>query len=174
MYYTINNYAQKELESWYQTNIGSKADLAKDVAGGNYYCEQAKAKYKSSWTSGSASMTVYSSYTPNFKCATDGNGKGQVKASVGLLTYDEVIYAGAYFQQANKEFFLNSSTLYGWWTMSPDGVNNSLSHVWIIGGALNTNDDDSKFTSHIRPVLVLKADTLVMGDGTSSDPFVVQ
>ena len=28
--------------------------------------------------------------------------------------------------------------------------------------------------SAIRPVLVLKADTLVMGDGTSSDPFVVQ
>ena len=58
--------------------------------------------------------------------------------------------------------------------MSPGGVNGSSSHVWVIRGALNTNDDGSKFTSHIRPVLVLKADTLVMGDGTSSDPFVVQ
>ena len=173
MYYT-NSLIKSPLENWYQENIGSKSDLASSVATGDYYCEQAKVKHWAYFTSGQADMIYYKNYTPDFKCSSDGNGKGVVNASVGLLTYDEVIYAGAYFQQANKEFFLNSSTLYGWWTMSPDGVNNSLSHVWIIGGALNTNDDDSKFTSHIRPVLVLKADTLVMGDGTSSDPFVVQ
>ena len=173
MYYT-NSLIKSPLENWYQENIGSKSDLASSVATGYYYCEQAKVKHWAYFTSGQADMIYYKNYTPDFKCSSDGNGKGVVNASVGLLTYDEVIYAGAYFQQANKEFFLNSSTLYGWWTMSPDGVNNSLSHVWIIGGALNTNDDDSKFTSHIRPVLVLKADTLVMGDGTSSDPFVVQ
>ena len=42
MYYT-NSQAKTQLESWYQTNIGSKKDLASSVASGAYYCEQAKA-----------------------------------------------------------------------------------------------------------------------------------
>ena len=173
MYYT-NSLIKSPLENWYQENIGSKSDLASSVATGDYYCEQAKVKHVEYFTSGKADMIYYKNYTPDFKCVADGNEKGIVNASVGLLTYDEVIYAGAYFRQVNKEFFLNNSTLYDWWTMSPGGVNGSSSHVWVIRGALSTNDDGSKFTSHIRPVLVLKADTLVMGDGTSSDPFVVQ
>ena len=81
MYYS-NSEAKTTLESWYQTNIGSKSDLAKNVASGAYYCEQAKAKYSDSWTSGSATMTTYNKYTPDFKCIADGNGKGIVNASV--------------------------------------------------------------------------------------------
>ena len=178
MYYTINNYAQKELESWYQTNIGSKADLAKDVAGGNYYCEQAKAKYKSSWTSGSASMTVYSSYTPNFKCATDGNGKGQVKASVGLLTYDEVVYAGGYYNQNNSNYYLYNSAIY-WWTMSPAGLSDfqSRSTVWRVNntGSIDYNSFYKGNALSIRPVINLKSDTKISsGDGTKNNPFVVE
>ena len=60
MYYTNSN-AKTQLENWYQTNIGSNENLSSKVATGAYYCEQAKAKYDSSWTSGSATMTVYSS-----------------------------------------------------------------------------------------------------------------
>ena len=71
MYYT-NSQAKTQLENWYQTNIGSKADLAKNVASGNYYCEQAKAKYEDGVTSGSATMTTYNKYIPDFKCSSDG------------------------------------------------------------------------------------------------------
>ena len=46
MYYT-NSQAKTTLESWYQTNIGSKKDLASSVASGAYYCEQAKVKLNS-------------------------------------------------------------------------------------------------------------------------------
>ena len=174
MYYT-NSLIKSPLENWYQENIGSKSDLASSVAKGDYYCEQAKAKRYNYFTSGSANMTYYKNYTPDFKCATDGNGKGVVNASVGLLTYDEVIYAGGYYQQVNSEFFLNNSTLYDWWTMSPDGVNNSFAHIWTVRGALNTNDDDRSFASHIRPVLNLTANTQISdGNGTKANPFVVQ
>ena len=49
MYYT-NSQAKTTLEGWYQTNIGSKSNLSKNVAVGAYYCEQAKAKYSDSAT----------------------------------------------------------------------------------------------------------------------------
>ena len=171
MYYT-NSQAKTTLESWYQTNIGSKKDLASSVASGAYYCEQAKAKYDDSWTSGSATMTTYSKYTPDFKCSSDGNGKGVVNASVGLLTYDEVVYAGGYYNQNNSNYYLNNPAIY-WWTMSPAGFESGRSSVWNVYTSGSVYNYDVRNPSRLRPVLILNVDTLVTGDGTSSDPFVV-
>ena len=172
MYYS-NSEAKTTLEDWYQTNIESKSALANKVANGSYYCEQAKVKYDSSWTSGSANMTLYSSYTPDFKCTTDGNNKGQVSASVGLLTYDEVVYAGGYYVKSNSDYYLYNPSVH-WWTMSPAGISGSTSTVWfarVTGGIGSCNVNT---TILLRPVLNLTADTLVTGTGTNSDPYVIK
>ena len=173
MYYT-NSTAKTQLESWYQTNIGGNTNLASKVVTGLYYCEQAKIKEEGGWTSGSATMTVYSSYTPDFKCTTDGNGKGQVNANVGLLSYDEVIYAGGYYRKDNSKYYLYNSAIQ-WWTMSPAGVivSNSYSSVWRIYTAGYSGSGSVYDSFCFRPVLNLKADISVTGTGTSSDPFVI-
>ena len=171
--YNTNSQAKTTLESWYQTNIGSKSDLAKNVAAGAYYCEQAKTKRSDSYTSGSATMTTYNKYTPDFKCTTDGNGKGLVNASVGLLTYDEVAYAGGYFDKNNNSYYLYNSAIY-WWTMSPAGFSDSLANIWYVSATGFVNYYYVGSTYRLRPVLILNADTLVTGSGTSSDPFVVE
>ena len=171
MYYT-NSEAKTQLESWYQKNIGSKSDLAKNVASGAYYCEQAKAKFSDSYTSGSATMTTYNKYTPDFKCTTDGNGKGVVNARVGLLTYDEVVYAGGYYNQNNSNYYLNNSSI-TWWAISPAGFSGLGSTTWfVVGYIINGYVTDTNHS--LRAVLSLNADTLVTGTGTSSDPFVIQ
>ena len=170
MYYS-NRYAKATLENWYQTNIGSKSDLAKNVASGNYYCEQAKAKYADYATSGNATMTTYNKYTPDFKCSSDGNGKGIVNASVGLLSYDEVVYAGGYYNKGNNKYYLYNNKYF--WTMSPAGFSGSRSNVWYVTVAANISDTIVNDTNCLRPVLILNADTLATGSGTSSDPFVV-
>ena len=171
MYYT-NSEAKTTLESWYQANIGSKADLAKNVASGNYYCEQAKTKAESSWISGNANMILYSSYTPDFKCATDGNGKGIVNANIGLLTYDEVVYAGGYCNQINSNYYLYNSTYF--LTISPAGFDGSYARVWdMFAGPLSGPYVSS--VRCLRPVLILNADTKIFsGDGTKENPFTIQ
>ncbi len=172
MYYT-NSQAKTQLESWYQTNIGSKSDLAKNVASGAYYCEQAKAKRDSRWTSGNVNMTLYSSYTPDFKCSSDGNGKGVVNASVGLLSYDEVVYAGGYFNQNNSNYYLNNPAIY-WWTMSPAGFASGNSYVWNVYASGNIDSIIVNITYRLRPVLILNADTQISdGDGTKENPFTI-
>jgi len=170
MYYT-NSQAKTTLESWYQTNIGSKSDLAKNVASGAYYCEQAKAKFADSYTSGSAVMTTYNKYTPDFKCIADGNGKGVVSASVGLLTYDEAVYAGGYYGQSNSNYYLYNNTYF--WTMSPAGFSGSYSRVWRVNATGVVSNDYVNHPYAVRPVIIMNADTLATGSGTSSDPFVV-
>ncbi len=175
MYYT-NSQAKTQLESWYQTNIGSETDLAKNVASGAYYCEQAKAKYSDSYTSGSAIMTTYNKYTPDFKCSSDGNGKGIVNASVGLLSYDEVVYAGGYYGQNNRNYYLYNSAIV-WWTMSPQGFSDSdfYSWVWRITESGNITIGVVGYSSRLRAVLNLTADTQISdGDGTKENPFIIQ
>ena len=173
MYYT-NSQAKTTLESWYQTNIGSKADLAKNVASGAYYCEQAKAKYGDGATSGSATMTTFNKYTPDFKCSSDGNGKGVVSASVGLLTYDEVVHAGGYYNQSNSNYYLYNSSI-SWWTMSPAGLSSGRSRVWHVYYNSSFGSVDVNFTYRLRPVLNLNANTKISdGDGTKDNPFVVE
>ena len=172
MYYT-NSQVKSTLESWYQTNIGSKTNLASSVASGNYYCEQAKAKYDDSWKSGSATMTTYSKYTPDFKCSSDGNNKGVVNASVGLLNYDEVVYAGGYYEKSNNSYYLYNNT--NFWTMSPTGFESSRSSVWVV---ITAGDIDNRYVNNItavRPVLNLTANTQISdGNGTKENPFVVE
>jgi hypothetical protein len=172
MYYSNSN-AKTTLENWYQTNIGSKADLSSKVASGNYYCEQAKVKYDSSVTSGNATMKLYSNYTPDFKCIADGNNKGLVSASIGLLAYDEAVYAGGYYAEANSDYYLYNSSVI-WWMMSPNGFTSSSSiwaiyHTGLIGhGAVYST------AVVIRPVLVLKADTQIfLGNGAKDNPYVL-
>ena len=172
MYYS-NSDAKTQLESWYQTNIGSKADLAKNVVSGNYYCEQAKVKPYDSWTSGNATMITYDKYTPNFKCESDGNGKGVVNASVGLISYDEVVYAGGYNRQSNNSYYLYNNTYF--WTMSPASYSAGHSRIWNIYPSGYIHDDIASYSSRLRSVLNLTSDTQISdGDGTKENPFVVE
>ena len=172
MYYT-NSQAKTTLENWYQTNIGSKTNLASKVASGAYYCEQAKAKFSDSYTSVSATMTTYNKYTPDFKCTTDGNGKGVVNARVGLLTYDEVVYAGGYYYQKNSNYYLYNNK--NFWTMSPAGFSGSYSDVWYVSTAGGIYTHYVNTADSLRAVLNLTANTQISdGDGTKNNPFVVE
>ena len=174
MYYT-NSDLKATLESWYHNNIASMYNLSKNISSGQFFCEEAKVKYSSELSSGNANMIVYSNYTPDFKCKIDGNGYGLVNASVGLLSYDEVIYAGGHYKYSNNKYYLYNDKYF--WTMSPIGVknSNSQSHVWFVnkGGNLTTSINYSN--TYIRPVINLKANTPVSsGDGTKDNPFVVE
>ena len=180
MYYTNSN-AKIQLESWYQTNIGSKSNLAKNVVSGNYYCEQAKVKYNSSWSSQNAITAVYKEYIPDFKCTIDGNNKGLVNTNIGLITYDEIVYAGGYPVKSSKDYYLYSKK--NFWTMSPSGYDTTLSNVgfteWIV---YNETPNYGhlyiqwiSFESFVlRPVINLKSNITASGTGTSSDPFVIE
>ena len=172
MYYSNSN-AKTILENWYQTNIGSKADLAKNVASGNYYCEQAKVKYSSDYTSENTNMTLYSSYMPDFKCTTDGNGKGQVSASIGLLSYDEVVYAGGFSFVNNDNYYLFSSNN-TMWTMSPAGYAFGISAIWFINTTGSVTNPSVSYTSALHPAINLKDDTKISsGNGTKNNPYLL-
>ncbi len=172
MYYT-NSEAKVTLENWYQTNIESKTNLAKSVASGAYYCEQAKVKRDDNYKSESAVMISYTNYTPDFKCDNDGNNKGIVSAGIGLLTYDEAIYAGYYIAPIISSNYLSNKI--SWWTMSTAGLGTTgISNIWF--SLSDRFGNVAVYGSNIlRPVVNIKSNVQVSsGDGTKENPFVVE
>jgi len=173
MYYT-NSSVKTVLETWYKNSITDK-EYGDKVVTGNYFCEQAKVAYNDSTASNSgASMIVYSNYTPNFKCSTDANGKGVINSNVGLISYDEVIYAGGYPYVSNPDsyYLADITNFYNSWTTSPGGVGGSP-QVWILNHSPFTIGLNSTYPYCLRPVINLKVDTVVTGSGTSGSPWKV-
>ena len=168
MYYS-NSDVKATVESWYNTNI--TADNTTKVATGNHFCEAAKTKYSNDLGSGNATMVLYSSYTPDLKCETDGNSKGLVNNSVGLIYYYEVILAGGYYNSNNNDYYLYKN--HYWWTMSPGGFNSVDSYVWDIypsGKPVAVYVDDG---GCLRPVINIKKGVFATGSGTASDPYII-
>ena len=173
MYYSNSN-IKSALDNWYQVNIGNIISFSKNIATESYYCEEAKVKYDSSWTSGNTTVVDYNNYVPNFNCSTDGNGKGIINASIGLLTYDEVIYAGNYPYIKNDKNYLYNN--FHWWLMSPAGYDGANAFAWDVASSGTLYVYGTYGSSvNLRPVINLKSDTQISdGDGTKDNPFVIQ
>ena len=173
MYYSNSN-IKSALDNWYQVNIGNIISFSKNIATESYYCEEAKVKYNSSWTSGNTTVVDYNNYVPNFNCSTDGNGKGIINASIGLLTYDEVIYAGNYPYVKNDKNYLYNN--FHWWLMSPAGYDGANAFVWDVASSGTLYVYGTYGSSvNLRPVINLKSDTQISdGNGTKDSPFVVE
>ena len=170
MYYTntdVEGGIKRTVDTWYNDNLKTYESYIADTE----FCEQFKVSLNSSYAAaGSATAPLYSSYTSNFKCSTDGNGKGIITSKVGLLTYDEAVHAGNYSNKGSHSYITNG---YYYWLMSPGGANNSYAFAWNVNNAGSINGRNVSLLV-VRPVISLKAGILATGSGTSDDPYVIQ
>ena len=170
MYYSnsdVDNGMKRTVDTWYDNNIKGYESYIADTE----FCEQFKVAYSSSYTTaGSVTAPLYSNYLSNFKCETDGNGRGVLTSKVGLLTYDEAVHAGNYYKKVSSSYITNSS----YWLMSPPGADRYYAYAWIVDndGRIFNFRVDSVYVVH--PVISLKADILATGSGTSDDPYLIQ
>ena len=109
------------------------------------------------------------------------NGNGKLTYPVGLITLDEVVLAGFNTYYSNESDYKDTTnylcTNSDYWTSSPvlmyaDGA----ARVGYVYSAGYVGVDRVDSASGVRPVVSLKNDTLVIanGDGTSTNPYVVQ
>ena len=96
---------------------------------------------------------------------------------VGTLTADEVIYAGAKYQEDNTTYYLNNGKSYTWWTLSPHMFTDKKDgedHIYHVLSNSNINCIACAvgYKSYVRPAIILKANTSYLsGDGTKTNPF---
>ena len=110
---------------------------------------------------------------PSLKC----NGElSKINSKVGLITADELAYAGyAYGKNNTTTYLQENATDNEWCSLSPESFNGIRAHVWDVSGSNGYFSNDSVHSTYgVRPSISLKSTTNVTGEGTSSTPFVVK
>lgn len=101
---------------------------------------------------------------------------------IGLLSADELVMAGAFLSTPNTTYYLHDAymnSLLGayWWTMTPnDFRGNKNPHVFMSAHAYAslTSDYVPTEVASVRPVINLKAETIIEGIGTKNEPYKIK
>lgn len=109
------------------------------------------------------------------------NGNGNLTYKIGLLTADEVAYAGARYYNAdgssdNTTYYINqNATGTWWWTLSPSLFSGSYAYVWNVRSAGSLDDNYVSRSGGLRPAVSLTSTTKITGgSGASSSPYIIQ
>lgn len=177
---TTNSTIKTKLDSWYDTNIvntGNEKYIADAI-----YCNDRSA---SSGTGIGTTATTYAAKTrgdngqPTLKCTNNSDkftksttiGNGKLTRMIGLITTDEVVYAGGIYGTNNKEYYLYSGVWY--WTMAPFSYASGVAYVSDVGSDGFLSGRGVYSTYAVRPVVSLKSDAISGGSGTAASPFLV-
>jgi len=168
------------LEKWYITNLKGFNDK---IALGTFCNDTAVTNEDSTYYYyGYNSRTSNDNYSPSLLCNdTYLNYGGNYKLKIGMLSADEMIFAGMgknYETSAsnyllNKEF-VSLTPLYSYKSTAnaPFSGNMEISRFY---GVHASGIEASSTSANIRPVINLKSDVQITGgDGTSSNPYVVK
>lgn len=90
---------------------------------------------------------------------------------VGLITSDEVIFAGGYAMVANSNYYLYTKNYF--WTMSPRCMDNGYAGVFLVTSGEINNINNTTGDFGVRPVINLSSDVKLSGSGTTSDPYKI-
>ena len=178
----------KNLETWYTNNLASYESILADTI----WCNDKSTVsgglgYGTNETDYAAYNRLVSTKQPTLKCPNDNNGgklskftvdnttngNGNLTYKIGLLTADEIAFAGSVSGYYNCSTYLQENTGKNfWWSLSPYFFRGSTVQVWIVYlGYLSNSRVSSGYG--LRPVISLISSTNVTGDGTSENPYKV-
>ena len=184
---STNSPIKNAVDQWYDKNIVNTG--YEDYVADAIYCND-RSVYEGTGI-GTAETTYMPgnrllSSTPTLKCVNKNDrftksttlGNGKLTKKVGVVTSDEVMYAGATSSESNAYYLyeiLNDSSN-GSWTMSPMAFSNGgIYSPCVLNGAIYVNPDICYFTSNYAvPVISIKGDAIISGTGTSNNPFKVE
>ena len=187
---TNNSTILTNLETWYTNNLKTYADAIADTVWCNDKTNVTDTSYNLwGWNPnglGYGTNTTFYGATqrlvgtsgraggtgPSLKC----NGElSKINSKVGLITADELAYAGYAYAKNNTTTYLqeNATDTY-WWSLSPVVFGSGAAVVWNVNGGNGRFVDNSvRGTFGVRPSISLKSTTNVTGEGTSSSPFII-
>ena len=177
------------LETWYTNNLSSyESKLADTIWCNDKSTVSGGLGYGTNATDYGAYNRLASTKQPTLKCPNDNNGgklskftvddtkngNGNLTYKIGLLTADEIAFAGSIAYTYNRSTYLQENTgTTWWWSLSPYSFDGSYAFVWGVGSGYLDNGYVGNF-SGLRPVISLISSTNVTGDGTSENPYVVE
>ena len=183
-WYKIN--LQSDYSKYLSTEAGFCGDRSSFSANGSYpnyvYLPMPEGGVGNGTTYYGALIRLSVEMKPNLKCpynedlytvnsARDGNKA--LDYPIGLITADEVAFAGGVYNNNNTSFYLYTNQNY--WTMTPHFYlsSNSGSLFGITSTGIFDVFSPDTISVGVRPVINLRSDVELTGTGTSTDPYVV-
>ena len=179
----------KNLETWYTNNLTSyESKLADTIWCNDKSTVSGGLGYGTNATDYGAYNRLASTKQPTLKCPNDNNGgklskftvddtkngNGNLTYKIGLLTADEIAFAGSISGYYNRSTYLQENTgTTWWWSLSPAVFLGGFANVWgVYSGRLGYFSVSGLYG--LRPAISLISSTSVTGNGTSDNPYVVK
>ena len=196
---TASSNAKIQLENWYTETLSSKSEAGSNAT--NYistdatFCNDRSLLTQEDNGDGfsTALTTYYEGYDRNINkneaslvCPNTadlfsakgsvGKGNKKLEKPIGLITADEVSYAGGLYNTKNEKYYLRTGQYY--WTMTPSRFYSYQANAREFGiypaGELSNHWVNNNNLG-IRAVINLKSDVLLAGgNGTMDDPYTVK
>ena len=150
------------LETFYENNLSY---YEKNIANSKFCSETSITDNKYN-----AYTRIITNEIPTFNCL----GTSFI-SRIGMLTVDEIVYAGALYDEENTNYYLYNSEIDNlWWTSSLARKDDSSIYPFLVStnGSL-TESVASTLYRAVRPVINLSRNTKVSGTGTLTDPYTV-
>ena len=167
--------ALTELEKWYNNNLINFVDKIDINAG---FCGDRTISTESS-SYGGLIRLVNSTKSPVLTCAnkndlytltTSNKGNKSLDYPIGLITADEISMAGGLYNTTNTSFYLYNGL--GFWSITPFN-HGTYTNVFTYNNTLTGIYVTNTYT-YLRPVINLKSNIKITGNGTADNPFVIQ
>ena len=181
----IDSPVKSKNESWFETNLSSLTNKISSNAG---YCNDRTSNddnggVGNTKTHFSAYKRIVNDKKPSFKCnneskdlfttSTNTYGNNKLSQPIGLITGDEVAYAGNVLYQYNHTNYLKNG--YNYWTMTPSYYSGGLVLLNNLYDRGNFSDNFTFNAYGVRPVISLNSKAIVKsGDGSLTTPFIVE
>lgn len=177
----VNNSEIKTiLDNWYESNLSNYTNYI-DIGAG-FWGDRTPYSGSGAGTTRTyyaANNRLFTNKTPSFECANNSDlytipgsedGNKALQYPIGLISADEVAYAGGVYNTSNSSYYLYINDAY--WTLSPSYYRGSASAFFVNSyGSLGYAYVTSGYG--VRPVINLRGDLFVTGTGTSIDPYEV-
>ena len=173
---TLANYntENEDYETFNQTDLFTSLTTYYDSTLSSYDKYIANTRFCSE--SGKTENT-YNAYTrivtdkiPTFNCLGE-----RYTSKIGLLSVDEIVFAGALYGKENTDYYLYNEEIENlWWTSSLSKSDEEHFYPFLVNekGELVDNINGSLYRN-FRPVISLNRNVIVTGSGTIDNPYTV-
>ena len=165
-----------KVDTWYKNNMTSYTSKLEDIV----FCNDRNYSTNDSGLTFEVTNRMYTNMQPTLKCQTakdkftvnTSNGNGRLTYPVGLITADEIMYAGGK-AKSNSSFYLYTGQEF--WAMSPCYFSYTMPvEISVDSDGYLLGSTSVSTSAGVRPVISLKSGATVTGSGTAASPFVVE
>ena len=182
------------IDTWYEENLldnyaiyladsGFCGDRSIASSSGLWDSDDTALGYGTNYSSYGAYNRLYNNKTPQFACpqendlyTTSSSTKGNkaLDYPIGLITADEVAYAGGVYNVSNTSYYLYTGANY--WTMSPRNFDGYYAGEWYVSSDGRLYNNYVNFLGRVaRPAInLISGIEITGGDGTIGNEYIIK